>query len=158
MSYLLIFIVIQIVQINCRRIDLSGLDRHGRQFELNFEEETGNVFNFNCNAADTCTGLAEILKGQRKRPQSPTFPQLTPTFPQSSPSSNGSGNIQCQTTCQSNGSCKVKIINGPPGPLSGSCFPPDFGGSCTGIPTQCQRGSNIQQQCGSPCQAGTRNA
>jgi len=58
------------VQINCRRIDLSGLDRHGRQYKLNFEEETGNVFTFNCNAKDTCTGLAEILKGQNKPPQS----------------------------------------------------------------------------------------
>merc|ERR1712038_65152 len=67
-------------------------------------------------------------------------------------------NVQCQTTCKSNGSCKVKIINGPPGSLSGSCFPPDFGGSCSGIPSQCQRGSNIAQQCGTPCQAGTRNA
>merc|ERR1712062_411685 len=48
-------------------------------------------------------------------------------FPSSNSGGSGGGNIQCQTTCQSNGSCKVKIINGPPGPLSGSCFPPDFG-------------------------------
>ena len=80
------------------------------------------------------------------------------SFSNSNSGGSGSGNIQCQTTCQSNGSCKVKIINGPPGPLSGSCFPPDFGGSCSGIPSQCQRGSNIAQQCGTPCQAGTRNA
>merc|ERR1711988_348389 len=38
--------------------------------------------------------------------------------------SGGGGNAKCQTTCESNGSCIVKIINGPPGALSGSCFPP----------------------------------
>ena len=69
----------------------------------------------------------------------------------------GDGPVQCVTTCQSDGGCEVKIVNGPPGKLSGSCFPPDFGGSCTGIPDQCVRGSQIAQQCGSPCKAGTRN-
>ena len=65
--------------------------------------------------------------------------------------------VQCVTTCKANGTCKVKIVNGPPGPLSGSCFPPDFGGSCTGIPPLCQKGNNIQQQCGTPCKEETRN-
>ena len=68
-----------------------------------------------------------------------------------------SGQTQCVTTCESNGSCKVKIVNGPPGKLAGSCFPPLFGGSCSGIPEKCTRGSKIDTQCGSPCKAGTRN-
>ena len=29
-----------------------------------------------------------------------------------------SGQTQCVTTCESNGSCKVKIVNGPPGKLA----------------------------------------
>merc|ERR1711971_1303737 len=63
----------------------------------------------------------------------------------------GGGQTQCVTTCQSNGGCKVKIVNGPPGKSSGSCFPPSFGGDCLGIPDKCTRGSKISTQCGSPC-------
>ena len=68
-----------------------------------------------------------------------------------------SGQAQCVTTCNSNGGCSVKIVNGPPGKSSGSCFPPDFKGRCSGIPDLCARGNHISTQCGSPCQAGTRN-
>ena len=67
------------------------------------------------------------------------------------------GQAQCVTTCNSNGGCSVKIVNGPPGKSSGSCFPPDFKGRCSGIPDLCARGNHISTQCGSPCQAGTRN-
>merc|ERR1711935_1226221 len=69
----------------------------------------------------------------------------------------GGGQTQCVTTCKSNGSCQVKIVNGPPGKSSGSCFPQSFGGSCSGIPDKCTRGRKISTQCGSPCKAGTRN-
>ena len=67
------------------------------------------------------------------------------------------GQAQCVTTCNSNGGCSVKIVNGPPGKSSGSCFPPDFKGRCSGIPDLCARGNHISTQCGSPCEAGTRN-
>ena len=78
--------------------------------------------------------------------------QLVPTDPTVS-----NGQVQCVTTCNSNGGCSVKIVNGPPGKSSGSCFPPDFKGRCSGIPDLCARGNHISTQCGSPCQAGTRN-
>jgi len=103
----------------------------------------------------TCSGLPSgcgscVNECKNKvQPNQPSRPIRNPSI---------GGNIKCQTTCESNGSCKVKMINGPTGRLSGSCFPPGFGGSCSGIPRQCQRGSNIAQQCGTPCQAGTRNA
>jgi hypothetical protein len=67
------------------------------------------------------------------------------------------GQAQCVTTCTSNGGCSVRIVNGPPGKSSGSCFPPDFNGKCSGIPDLCARGNNISTQCGSPCEADTRN-
>ena len=53
----------------------------------------------------------------------------------------------------------VKNGRGPPGILAGSLFPPLFGGSCSGIPEKCTRGSKIDTQCGSPTlfKAGTRN-
>ena len=49
-----------------------------------------------------------------------------------------SNNDQCDYECQSSGGCNVKYT-GPPrgGPTSGSCFPPLFGGSCTGTPPEC---------------------
>ena len=70
----------------------------------------------------------------------------------------GDGPVQCVTTCQSEGGCEVKIVKGPHcTPYGGSCFPDyPFSGSCSGIPDQCFLGSHIAQQCGSPCQAGTR--
>merc|ERR1712110_851152 len=69
----------------------------------------------------------------------------------------GGGQTRCVTTCQSNGGCRVEIVNGPPGKKSGSCFPPSFRGECSGIPDKCKRGTKISTQCGSPCKAGTRN-
>ena len=43
------------------------------------------------------------------------------------------------------------------GKRQGTCFPPNFRGECFGIPDLCVLGTNIAQQCGSPCRAGTRN-
>ena len=45
---------------------------------------------------------------------------------------------QCDYECQSTGGCNVRYT-GPPrgGPTSGSCFPPLFGGSCSGTPPEC---------------------
>ena len=45
---------------------------------------------------------------------------------------------QCDYECQSTGGCTVRYT-GPPrgGPTSGSCFPPLFGGSCSGTPPEC---------------------
>ena len=45
---------------------------------------------------------------------------------------------QCDYECQSSGGCNVRYT-GPPrgGPTTGSCFPPLFGGSCSGTPPEC---------------------
>ena len=45
----------------------------------------------------------------------------------------------CSYSCTSSGGCSV-LYKGPPrsGPTSGSCFPPAFGGSCSGTPPECQ--------------------
>jgi len=40
----------------------------------------------------------------------------------------------CTYTCESNKSCRVKSS----GSGAGSCFPPDFGGSCIGTPRNCK--------------------
>merc|ERR1711862_255865 len=135
--------------------------RKGRQFTTS-GSQVGQQISIHLGSNGNVNDLKEVLGtlgvGSRFNTGGSPSNSFSSSFFNSNSGGSGSGNIQCQTTCQSNGSCKVKIINGPPGPLSGSCFPPDFGGSCSGIPSQCQRGSNIAQQCGTPCQAGTRNA
>merc|ERR1711953_1512870 len=132
---------------------LGNEKRKGRQFTTS-GSQVGQQISITLGSNGNVNDLKEVLGtlgvGSRFNTGGSPSNSISSQFP--------SSNIQCQTTCQSNGSCKVKIINGPPGPLSGSCFPPDFGGSCSGIPPQCQRGSNIAQQCGSPCQAGIRLA
>ena len=45
----------------------------------------------------------------------------------------------CDYSCTSGGGCSV-VYKGPPrnGPTSGSCFSEAFGGSCSGIPQECE--------------------
>jgi len=44
----------------------------------------------------------------------------------------------CRHICLKGGSCRVEYIGPPrPGATSGSCFSPDFGGSCSGTPPEC---------------------
>lgn len=52
----------------------------------------------------------------------------------------------CFYDCQDNGGCSVKIQSSFPisGNTLGSCFSPDFGGQCTGIPERCE---NCNSQC-----------
>ena len=49
----------------------------------------------------------------------------------------------CLYNCTSGGGCTVQYT-GPPrgGPTAGSCFPPDFGGSCSGTPPECKECKN----------------
>merc|ERR1712223_1502546 len=127
--------------------------RKGRQFttsgsQVGQQQQISIYFGSNGNVNDLKEVLGTLGVGSRVNTGGSPSNSFSSSFSNSNSGGSGSGNIQCQTTCQSNGSCKVKIINGQPGPLSGSCFPPDFGGSCSGIPSQCQRGSNIAQQCG----------
>jgi hypothetical protein len=50
------------------------------------------------------------------------------------------GDDKCIYTCRIDKGCSVKISSNHPinGPISGSCFPPSFGGSCSGIPDDCK--------------------
>ena len=45
----------------------------------------------------------------------------------------------CIYNCKNDGGCSVKIQSDKPisGNTLGSCFPPLFGGSCSGIPEKC---------------------
>ena len=47
---------------------------------------------------------------------------------------------RCVYTCRANRGCSVKIVTNRAidGSVMGSCFPPSFGGSCSGIPQRCQ--------------------
>ena len=49
------------------------------------------------------------------------------------------GDDKCIYTCRKDKGCSVKISSNHPisGPIVGSCFPPSFGGSCSGIPDDC---------------------
>ena len=45
---------------------------------------------------------------------------------------------ECSYSCRPSGGCRVQYVGAPRGgPTLGSCFPPDFGGSCTGTPPEC---------------------
>ena len=48
-------------------------------------------------------------------------------------------NSSCVYECRENGGCSVKVETSKliSGPVYGSCFPPDFGGECSGIPELC---------------------
>merc|ERR1712008_412824 len=114
------------------------------------------VHNVVCSPGATCHFGNQPQASPQPQPSIPWYPSGTSNIV-SGGSSGSSGQTQCVTTCESNGSCKVKIVNGPPGKLAGSCFPPLFGGRCSGIPDKCTKGSKISAQCGSPCKAGTRS-
>ena len=59
----------------------------------------------------------------------------------------GEDDAACEYNCKENGGCSVKIVTSFPisGFTSGSCFPPDFGGDCSGIPERCD---NCNIKCG----------
>ena len=46
----------------------------------------------------------------------------------------------CKYTCKQNGGCEVAFETDAPysGKIKGSCFPPDFGGECSGTPRHCE--------------------
>ena len=50
----------------------------------------------------------------------------------------------CDYQCKSNGGCTATYV-GPsrPGKHSGSCFPDEFGGSCSGTPDECQNCNQV---------------
>ena len=50
------------------------------------------------------------------------------------------GKDKCIYTCRNDKGCAVKISSNHPinGPVLGSCFPPSFGGSCSGTPENCK--------------------
>merc|ERR1712027_257090 len=56
----------------------------------------------------------------------------------------GNSGGQCNYNCKNDGSCSVSYRSGriDGTDASGSCFSPDFGGSCSGIPPRCQQCSN----------------
>jgi len=62
----------------------------------------------------------------------------------------GEDDATCKYNCKENGGCNVKIEASFPisGFTSGSCFPPDFGGECSGIPQRCDN-------CGKKCKNKT---
>jgi hypothetical protein len=77
--------------------------------------------------------------------RSPWAAQTQPPWAAPAPISNNrqpvsnNQNPNCGYKCQPNGGCEV-TWNGPPrsGSTLGSCFPPSFGGACSGTPQGCQ--------------------
>ena len=49
------------------------------------------------------------------------------------------GEDTCVYTCRKDKGCSIKIVSNHPisGPVMGSCFPPSFGGTCSGTPVDC---------------------
>lgn len=63
------------------------------------------------------------------------------------------GPEKCSYSCKANGGCSVKFVSPTPffsGSVLGSCFPPDFGGECSGTPKKCR-------DCLGVCGGGDRN-
>merc|ERR1712079_841255 len=59
----------------------------------------------------------------------------------------------CRYECESNGGCSVRYTGVPrPGANQGSCFPEDFGGSCSGTPPECMDCNQVLGSCN--CEAG----
>ena len=71
-----------------------------------------------------------VAKPNESGPQ----PSFTTTTTQAPPQ-----NFSCIHECKENGGCSVKLETKRriSGAVMGSCFPPDFGGSCSGIPELC---------------------
>ena len=59
--------------------------------------------------------------------------------PETGSSSSDQNDATCVYRCDENGGCSVRIQSSFPisGNTLGSCFSPDFGGQCTGIPERC---------------------
>ena len=56
----------------------------------------------------------------------------------------GTSSKVCDYQCKPNGGCTATYV-GPsrPGKHSGSCFPDDFGGGCSGTPNECQNCNQV---------------
>ena len=69
--------------------------------------------------------------------------QATPTRRPQRPSSSSHHQV-CDYQCKPNGGCDVTYV-GPsrPGKHQGSCFPDDFGGSCSGTPNECHHCNQV---------------
>ncbi len=67
---------------------------------------------------------------------------VNPTPPRFQPGPSSSQ--VCDYQCKSNGGCTATYV-GPsrPGKHAGSCFPDDFGGSCSGTPNECQNCNQV---------------
>ena len=88
---------------------------------------------------DVCSsrdGNKDKLDYFANRPRNQPSPPRTPSRPSSSQ--------VCDYQCNKNGGCTVTYV-GPsrPGKGSGSCFPDDFGGSCSGTPNECQNCNQV---------------
>ena len=60
------------------------------------------------------------------------------------PRQSSSHNQVCDYQCQSNGGCTATYVGrSRPGKHQGSCFPDDFGGSCSGTPNECRNCNQV---------------
>ena len=75
----------------------------------------------------------------RVRPRAQRSPPVPQVLVYSPPSSK-----VCDYQCTPTGGCNVTYV-GPsrPGKRSGSCYPDDFGGSCSGTPDECQNCNQV---------------
>merc|ERR1712180_45483 len=85
---------------------------------------------------DKCRGCRFSCSGSQSRTKFNSRPSFS-SGSGSSGSSSGSrvsgGSSNCDYRCTNGGGCEVSF-----GGTLGSCFPRDFGGSCSGTPRQCQ--------------------
>merc|ERR1712180_97510 len=85
---------------------------------------------------DKCRGCRFSCSGSQSRTKFNSRPSFS-SGSDSSGSSSGSrvsgGSSNCDYRCTNGGGCEVSF-----GGTLGSCFPRDFGGSCSGTPRQCQ--------------------
>ena len=60
------------------------------------------------------------------------------------PRQSSSHNKVCDYQCQSNGGCTATYVGrSRPGKHQGSCFPDEFGGSCSGTPNECHNCNQV---------------
>ncbi len=135
----------------CRACNILCDGQGGKELTVELDKGKGSfiftIFLFTIDALSTVI----YDTGQ---PLHPT-PEVRPLQPSSRPSIGekpSKTGTSCTYSCQNNGGCSVRINSNTfiEGSVLGSCFPPDFGGSCSGTPVGCRDCLGVCQQRGKP--------
>ena len=112
----------------CQRCDDVCSSRDGGKFIYRYLDGGKNKFDY---------------RSQSSAPRRPSPPSV-PSSPNRPIGRRPSSSQVCDYKCTKTGGCTVTYV-GPPraGKGSGSCFPAEFGGDCSGTPNECQNCNQV---------------